>query len=90
MQSTKEITVSALRSWLEAGTEVNIVDIRPIQERTEWFIPGSIYFDAYDKLKKSLRGDSIGKDRGDIDIEYDDKHIPSTSDLNVIFVKKSD
>ncbi|MBP6687316.1 MAG: MBL fold metallo-hydrolase [Lacibacter sp.] len=51
MQSTKEITVSALRSWLEAGTEVNIVDIRPIQERTEWFIPGSIYFDAYDKLK---------------------------------------
>lgn len=46
--------------------------------------------DAYDKLKKSLRSDSIGKDRGDIDIEYDEKKVPSTSDLNVIFVKKSD
>lgn len=45
---------------------------------------------AYDKLKKSLRGDSIGKDRGDIDIEYDDKKIPSTSDLNVVFIKKAD
>ena len=45
---------------------------------------------AYDKLKKSLRSDSIGKDRGDIDIDYDDKGVPATSDLNVVFIKKAD
>lgn len=45
---------------------------------------------AYDKIKSALRKDSIGKDLGDIDIEYDDKTIPSTSDLNVVFVKKAD
>lgn len=51
MESTKQIDTNTLRSWLETGKEVSILDIRPIQERTEWFIPGSIYFNAYDKLK---------------------------------------
>lgn len=45
---------------------------------------------VYNKLKSALRKESIGKDRGDIDIEYDDKLVPSTSDLNVVFVKHSD
>ena len=46
--------------------------------------------EAYDKLKKALKGDSLGKERGDLDIEYDEKSIPSTTDLNVVFVKKAD
>lgn len=51
MKSVREIDTNTLRTWLETGKEVSILDIRPIQERTEWFIPDSIYFNAYDKLK---------------------------------------
>jgi glyoxylase-like metal-dependent hydrolase (beta-lactamase superfamily II)/rhodanese-related sulfurtransferase len=51
MKGAKEMSPETLRSWLEAGKEVSILDIRPIEERSEWFIPGSIYFNAYDKLK---------------------------------------
>jgi glyoxylase-like metal-dependent hydrolase (beta-lactamase superfamily II)/rhodanese-related sulfurtransferase len=51
MEGVKEISTDTLRTWLETGKEVSILDIRPIEERTEWFIPGSIYFNAYDKLK---------------------------------------
>lgn len=60
MVSTQQIDTNTLRTWLETGKEVSVLDIRPIQERTEWFIPGSIYFNAYDKLKANnpdaLRG----------------------------------
>jgi len=51
MDAVKEINTNTLRDWLETGKEVSILDVRPIQERTEWFIPGSIYVNAYDKLK---------------------------------------
>ena len=51
MEGVKEINTNTLRTWLETGKEVSILDVRPMQERTEWFIPGSIYFNAYDKLK---------------------------------------
>ncbi len=51
MESIKQIDTNTLRTWLETGKEVSILDIRPIQERTEWFIPGSVYYNAYDKLK---------------------------------------
>ena len=51
MVSTQQIDTNTLRTWLETGKEVSVLDIRPIQERAEWFIPGSIYFNAYDKLK---------------------------------------
>lgn len=51
MEGTNEISTGTRRTWSETGKEVSIIDIRPIQERTEWFIPGSIYYYAYDKLK---------------------------------------
>ena len=58
MQEVKEVSTDTLRIWLESGKEISILDIRPIQERTEWFIPGSIYFNAYDKLK-ALQPDAL-------------------------------
>jgi glyoxylase-like metal-dependent hydrolase (beta-lactamase superfamily II)/rhodanese-related sulfurtransferase len=51
MDEVKEITPRDLRNWLEAGKPVSILDVRPVHERAEWFIPGSIYVNAYDKLK---------------------------------------
>jgi glyoxylase-like metal-dependent hydrolase (beta-lactamase superfamily II)/rhodanese-related sulfurtransferase len=51
MVDAKEISTDTLRTWLETGKDVSILDIRPIHERTEWFIPGSIYYNVYDKLK---------------------------------------
>jgi glyoxylase-like metal-dependent hydrolase (beta-lactamase superfamily II)/rhodanese-related sulfurtransferase len=53
MENAKQIDTNILRSWLEKRKEVSVLDIRPIQERTEWFIPGSIYLNAYEKLKNN-------------------------------------
>ncbi|MDZ4809754.1 MAG: MBL fold metallo-hydrolase [Bacteroidota bacterium] len=51
MGNIKQIDTNTLRTWMEKGKQVNILDIRPIQERTEWYIPNSIYFNAYANLK---------------------------------------
>ena len=51
MFETTTIDTNTLRTWIETGKKISILDIRPIQERIEWFIPGSIYLNAYDKLK---------------------------------------
>ena len=51
MSEISLIDADTLASWLEKGKDVSILDIRPINERTEWFIPQSIYTDAYSKLK---------------------------------------
>ncbi len=53
MSETTTIDTNTLRIWLETGKKVSILDIRPSDERTEWFIPGSVHFNAYDKLKAS-------------------------------------
>lgn len=45
------IDVETLRTWLEEGRPVMVLDIRPTQERAEWAIPGSVHVDAYDTLK---------------------------------------
>jgi glyoxylase-like metal-dependent hydrolase (beta-lactamase superfamily II)/rhodanese-related sulfurtransferase len=45
------IDVETLRTWLEEGQPVTVMDIRPMHERMEWAIPGSFHFDAYDALK---------------------------------------
>lgn len=51
MESVKQINANILSGWLNEGRQVSVLDIRPVKERTEWHIPGSVYFDAYDPLK---------------------------------------
>jgi rhodanese-related sulfurtransferase len=45
------ISTETLRTWLEEGREVSVVDVRPMAERAEWAIPGSLHIDAYEALK---------------------------------------
>jgi glyoxylase-like metal-dependent hydrolase (beta-lactamase superfamily II)/rhodanese-related sulfurtransferase len=49
----REIDTDTLREWLDSGKKVNVVDIRPPHERSEWKIPGSFHIDAYEELKKN-------------------------------------
>jgi len=45
------ITAETLRTWLEEGKPVFILDVRPLEQREEWQIPGSHYIDAYQRLR---------------------------------------
>jgi glyoxylase-like metal-dependent hydrolase (beta-lactamase superfamily II)/rhodanese-related sulfurtransferase len=51
---TKEeilIDKDQLSIWLKEKRPVTILDIRPLKEREEWLIPGSVHANVYDKLK---------------------------------------
>ena len=48
----ESIAVETLRTWLEEGRPVTILDVRPAAERVEWAIPGSVHFDAYRALNQ--------------------------------------
>ena len=48
---TVAISVDELRTMLEAGQPVTVLDVRTAEERAEWAIPGSRHIDAYAALK---------------------------------------
>ncbi len=62
------ISSATLKSWLETGKKVSIVDIRPASQRPESPITGSIHVDVYDKLKQN--------DKSAFDNLHLDKSIP--------------
>jgi glyoxylase-like metal-dependent hydrolase (beta-lactamase superfamily II)/rhodanese-related sulfurtransferase len=68
MKDIPVISRDSLQKLLSSGEAVNVVDVRPIQERTEWFIPGSLHVDAYSKLKQD--------DPTALDHLYLDKSVP--------------
>jgi glyoxylase-like metal-dependent hydrolase (beta-lactamase superfamily II) len=48
--SAPTVEVATLRAWLEVGRPVTVLDVRPLADRAEWFIPGSRHVDAYAAL----------------------------------------
>jgi rhodanese-related sulfurtransferase len=44
------IGAMTLRDMLERGERVTVVDVRKGEDYTEWSIPGSVHFDAYEAL----------------------------------------
>jgi glyoxylase-like metal-dependent hydrolase (beta-lactamase superfamily II)/rhodanese-related sulfurtransferase len=57
------INRETLRAWLESGRLVVLLDVRPLAERREWAIPGSLHVDAYERLKA---GDPTALDGVDV------------------------
>src|SRR3989442_1737496 len=45
------VTTKELMGWLEEKKPVVVLDIRPKEQREEWKIPGSLYVDAYKRLR---------------------------------------
>ncbi|HET7270933.1 MAG TPA: MBL fold metallo-hydrolase [Rubrobacter sp.] len=45
------IDLESLREMLERGAPVTVLDVRPEDQRGEWWIPGSLHIDVYDALK---------------------------------------
>ncbi len=61
---TTAISVDELRTMLEAGQAVTVLDVRTAEDRAEWTIPGSRHIDAYAALKA---GDTGALDALDLD-----------------------
>jgi glyoxylase-like metal-dependent hydrolase (beta-lactamase superfamily II)/rhodanese-related sulfurtransferase len=49
-QDNLNITATDLRGLLETGKDIFVLDVRPLNERSEWQIPGSVHLDAYQRL----------------------------------------
>jgi glyoxylase-like metal-dependent hydrolase (beta-lactamase superfamily II) len=48
----RTISVETLRTWLEEGRSVTVLDVRPANQRADWAIPGSVHIDAYGALNE--------------------------------------
>ena len=44
------VSMETLRQWMVDGAPVTVLDVRPLADRSEWAIPGSVHVDAYDAL----------------------------------------
>lgn len=53
MHEVNIITPATLRNWLQQGIPVSVLDIRPLTQRVETMIPGSLHINAYDQLKQN-------------------------------------
>ena len=51
-EAVKELEVDELRAMLDRQSGVQVLDVRPEQERAEWSIPGSVHRDVYRALKQ--------------------------------------
>lgn len=51
IQPVETIEADTLRQWLDEAREVVVLDVRPLDQRAEWAIPGSIHADVYHALK---------------------------------------
>lgn len=49
---TFNITADSLREALENGQDILVLDVRPLEQRQEWHIPGSVHLDAYQGLNR--------------------------------------
>jgi glyoxylase-like metal-dependent hydrolase (beta-lactamase superfamily II)/rhodanese-related sulfurtransferase len=53
MYTSKDtVDTETLSAWLEHDDSVFVLDIRPLSQREEWYIPGSHYLDAYKRLNE--------------------------------------
>ncbi len=50
------IDADTLRSWLDEGRPVTVLDIRTDEERAQWSIPGSLHVNAYQALRSGEPG----------------------------------
>ena len=65
MNTTQEIDTITLQTWMKSGKRVNLLDVRPLAERSQSNIPGSIHIDVYEKIKRNdlLAFDKIHLDK---------------------------
>ena len=68
MTENSFVNTNTLREWMESKKVVSIVDVREMQERAEWFIPQSVHYNAYDKLR--------AKDENALEGLHLDKSVP--------------
>lgn len=82
--SEYEVTQSDLDKWIEdTGLFAEKDKIMKAFQGDK-----GLSLEIFDKLKKSLNSEELGKNLGDLDIEYDENGDPSTGELEVVFIKK--
>lgn len=53
MEELQLIGPEKLKEWIDVGKNVNIIDVRPGNQRAESHIPNSMHLDVYDKIKNN-------------------------------------